>query len=278
MPRKSKDDNFIPWTLSEYKQEVKHTKPKQLQPRLNRELPDANTLDIIPYKIDKNEIKLPPMMINDTIPRHPFRMLNSGASGSGKSMLVLNLLKRRNFMEGFFDEIFLFSPTARGDQIQILLDLDSDHICDDLTDSGIEQLDYIFNKQNELIETNGYLKAPKVLIIFDDVISSPRFMNSNVFKRCFIQGRHISLSVIVNTQKYHAIPRTMRLNCTDICFFPSSQSEVARIAEEYTPPSKTVKQFTSLIDYATSEPYNFLYINTRARRKYRKNLGLYLDL
>jgi len=277
MPRKSKDDNFIPWTLSEYKQEVKHTKPR-VQPRLNRELPDSNTLDIIPYKIDKNEIKLPPMMVNDTIPRHPFRMLNSGASGSGKSMLVLNLLKRRNFMENFFDDIFLFSPTARGDQIQILLELDPDHICDDLSDSGIEQLDYIFNKQNELIETMGYLKAPKILIIFDDIISSQRFMNSNVFKKFFVQGRHISASVIVNTQKYHAIPRTMRLQATDIAFFPSSQSEVSRIAEEYCPPSKSVKQFTNLIDYATNEPYNFLYINTRARRKYRKNLGLYLDI
>jgi len=276
MPRKKKDDDFVPWTLAEYKAEVK--KPKQVQPRLNRELPDANTLEIIPYKIDKKEIKLPAMMINDTIPKHPFRMLNSGASGSGKSMLVLNLLKRKNFMSGFYDDIFLFSPTARGDQIQLLLGLDEDHICDDLGESGIEQLDYVFNKQSQLIETMGFLKAPKVLIIFDDVISNPRFMNSNTFKKCFIQGRHISASVIVNTQKYHAIPRTMRLNCTDICFFPSSQSEVARIAEEFTPPSKTVKEFTKLINYCTAEPFNFLYINTRARRKFRKNLSQYVDI
>lgn len=276
MPRKNKEDEFVPWTLAEYKVEVK--KPKQVRPRLNRELPDNNTLEIIPYKIDKNEIKLPATMVNDTIPKHPFRMLNSGASGSGKSMLVLNLLKRKNFMLNFFDDIFLFSPTARGDQIQILLDLDQDHICDDLNESGIEQLDYIFNKQNELIETNGFLRAPKILIIFDDVISSPRFMNSNTFKKFFIQGRHISASVIVNTQKYHAIPRLMRLNCTDITFFPSSQSEVARLADEYCPPNKAVKDFTKLIDYATNEPYNFLYINTRARRKFRKNLSQYVEI
>ena len=277
MPRKKKDDDFVPWTLAEYKADVKQ-KPKQLQPRLNRDLPDSNTLEIIPYKIDKNEIKLPAMMVNDSIPKHPFRLLNSGASGSGKSMLVLNLLKRKNFMDGFYDDIFLFSPTARGDQIQILLDLDQDHICDDLSDSGVEQLDYVFNKQNELIETMGYLKAPKVLIIFDDVISNQRFMNSNVFKKFFVQGRHISASVIVNTQKYHAIPRTMRLNCTDICFFPSSQSEIARISEEYCPPNKAVKEFTKLINYCTAEPYNFLYINTRARRKFRKNLSQYVEI
>ena len=181
-------------------------------------------------------------------------------------------------MADFFDDIFLFSPTARGDQIQILLDLDQDHICDDLSDSGIEQLDYVFNKQNELIETMGYLKAPKILIIFDDIISNQRFMNSNVFKKCFVQGRHISASVIVNTQKYHAVPRTMRLNCTDICFFPSSQSEIARIAEEFTPPSKSVKEFTKLVNYCTAEAFNFLYINTRARRKFRKNLSQYVEI
>ena len=246
---------------------------KKIEP-ITRELPDSDDLKIIPYQIDKNNQKLPQMMRDDVIPRHPFRMLNSGSSGSGKSMLVLNLLQRK----GFFDEIFLFSPTARGDQIQGLLDLDEDHICDELNDSGVEQLEYVFNKQNELVEEKGYLQSPKVLIIFDDIISSPRFMNSNTFKRCFIQGRHINMSVIVNTQKYHSIPRTMRLNCTDIAFFPSSQSEVSRIADEYTPPSKTVKQFTTLINYATAEPYNFLYINTRAKRKYRKNLDVYLSI
>ena len=277
MPRK-KQEEFEPFSFDEFKLEKTVKVPKKKIEPITRELPDSDDLKIIPYQIDKNDQKLPQLMREDVIPRHPFRMLNSGASGSGKSMLVLNLLQRKNFMKDFFDEIFLFSPTARGDQIQQLLDLSEDNICDELNDSGIEQLDYVFEKQNELVEEMGYLNSPKVLIIFDDVISSPRFMNSNTFKRCFIQGRHINLSVIINTQKYHAIPRTMRLNCTDIAFFPSSQSEVARIAEEFTPPSKTVKQFTTLINYATAEPYNFLYINTRAKRKYRKNLDVYLGI
>ena len=277
MPRK-KQEEFEPFSFDEFKLEKTVKVPKKKIEPITRELPDSDDLKIIPYQIDKNDQKLPQLMREDVIPRHPFRMLNSGASGSGKSMLVLNLLQRKNFMKDFFDEIFLFSPTARGDQIQQLLDLSEDNICDELNDSGIEQLDYVFEKQNELVEEMGYLNSPKVLIIFDDVISSPRFMNSNTFKRCFIQGRHINLSVIINTQKYHAIPRTMRLNCTDVAFFPSSQSEVARIAEEFTPPSKTVKQFTTLINYATSEPYNFLYINTRAKRKYRKNLDIYLGI
>ena len=276
MPRK-KQEEFEPFSFDEFKLEKTIKTKKRVEP-ITRELPDSEDLKIIAYQIDKNDQKLPQLMREDVIPRHPFRMLNSGSSGSGKSMLVLNLLQRKNFMKDFFDEIFLFSPTARGDQIQQLLDLSEDNICDELNDSGIEQLDYVFEKQNELVEEMGYLNSPKVLIIFDDVISSPRFMNSNTFKRCFIQGRHINLSVIINTQKYHAIPRTMRLNCTDVAFFPSSQSEVARIAEEFTPPSKTVKQFTALVNYATSEPYNFLYINTRAKRKYRKNLDVYLAI
>ena len=229
MPRK-KQEEFEPFSFDEFKLEKTIKTKKRVEP-ITRELPDSDELKIIPYQIDKNDQKLPQLMREDVIPRHPFRMLNSGSSGSGKSMLVLNLLQRKNFMKDFFDEIFLFSPTARGDQIQQLLDLSEDNICDELNDSGIEQLDYVFEKQNELVEEMGYLNSPKVLIIFDDVISSPRFMNSNTFKRCFIQGRHINLSVIINTQKYHAIPRTMRLNCTYVAFFPSSQSEVARIAE-----------------------------------------------
>jgi len=268
MPPKEKP--FIPFEFAEFN-DVKDVK-KLPTVKKNINLEDNDTLKIIPYKIDKNEQKLPANMMNGNIPMHPFRLLNSGASGSGKSMLVLNLLQRKNFMRGFFDQVFLISPTARGDQIQTLLNLDEDHICDTLDDVGIDFLTYVFNKQNDHVEKKGYLNSPKILIIFDDVISSPKFLNSGIFKRCFIQGRHINMSSIVNTQKYHAIPRTMRLNCTDITFFPSSASEVDRIAEEYCPPRRTVADFRKVVQFATSEPYCFLYINTRNASRFRKCL------
>jgi hypothetical protein len=269
MPPKKKDE-FIPFTFDEFKEPTLPVIKKKIYKAINLE--DNDSLKIIPYKIDKNEQKLPSNMTNGNIPLHPFRLLNSGSSGSGKSMLVLNLLQRRNFMKGFFDEIFLISPTARGDQIQSLLNLDEDHICDTLDDVGIDFLTYIFNRQNDIVEQMGYLQSPKILILFDDVISSPKFLNSGIFKRCFIQGRHINMSSIVNTQKYHAIPRTMRLNCTDITFFPSSSSEVDRIAEEYCPPRRTVSEFKKVVQFATNEPYCFLYINTRNTSRFRKCL------
>jgi len=250
--------------------------PKQKPPE--KKLDDNDSLDIIVYKIDKNQQVLPPSMTQNQIPAHPFRILNSGASGSGKTMLMVNLLKRKNFMAGFFDQIFLFSPTAKGDSMQQFLEIHNDHLESDLDTHGVEHLNYIFDRQTELVEQKGYLKSPKVLILFDDIISSPKFMNSSVFKKCFIQSRHINMSVCVCTQKYHSVPRICRLSATDIFFFPSAQSEIKRISEEYTPANKTTTQFTRLIEFATDEPHSFLYICNKSDRKYRKNLSQYISI
>ena len=81
-------------------------------------------------------------------------------------------------------------------------------------------------------------------------------------------------------QSYTKLPRALRLNCNATYIFPASQSEVEILKDEVTPAGLTKKQFEKVIDYATSEPYNFLSINNHAKpgERFRKNLNEIINL
>ena len=241
---------------------------------------DSDPLEIKTYDVSASKIPVNQFMKENIIPRHPFRCLLSGGSGSGKTMLCLNLLKRKNFFKNYFDVIFLFSPTAGKDETQQLLEIPMSNTCSDLDGEGPTHLEFIFGVQQAEIEKNGISNSDKILIIFDDIISSIKFLNSPIYKQVLIQGRHSNISSITLTQKFHSIPRTLRLQMTDVFFFPSSNSEVDRLVSEFTPPGSTKKQFQKLVATATDQQFSFLYINVRSpvSKRFRKNLNVYLKI
>ena len=99
-------------------------------------------------------------------------------------------------------------------------------------------------------------------------------MNSPVILKCFTQNRHINSSTWLLTQSYKKVPRSCRLQATCNIFFPASMNEVVAFAEENCPPNMSHKEFIKVIQEATTEKYNFLFINHLAGhdKKYRKNL------
>jgi hypothetical protein len=247
-----------------------------------------NLLKIVAYPTAKNKIKQRPLMKNDIIPKHPARVIFNGKSGSGKSNLMIQLLTQPHFYgrtksddkkSQYFDLIFLFSPTADGqDDLVRFLKLPEKRI---ITDFNVSALDNIFDIQDNIIKSNGIEKSPKILIIFDDVQSDPKFMRTKSFKRAFIQGRHCNMSVFICCQSWTKLDRMCRLQASNIFFFPSSQSECSIVCEEYCPPNTTKKDFMGLLKHATSEPYSFLNIDVNQKdpkKKFRKNLDTYLTL
>jgi predicted ATPase len=141
----------------------------------------------IPTKKDK--IKQPPLSEADVIPRINSSALFVGASGSGKTTVVANLLTRSDMLAGAFDRTFLISPTAKTDDIQGYLQVPDEDIIDDLKEApGF--LREIQEEQRDEIEAKGADKAKKYLVIFDDVISDRDLMRSDEFIRSFIMNRH----------------------------------------------------------------------------------------
>jgi hypothetical protein len=208
------------------------------------------------------------------IPKHPFRMYIVGCSGSGKTNLTIWLLTKKDYYKQYFDKIFIISPTAGK------LDKTYDVLKDeDYTDGKdmlflpveIEALQIILDLQ----EQND--KKDKVLVIMDDCISFGKFMRSNELLQFAIMSRHFNISVMLLSQAYHAVPKSIRINMSCIIYFKGSNKENKIICEDTTPAGFNERGYMEKINEATENPYDFLFVdfNTPLHGKvprYRKNL------
>jgi hypothetical protein len=234
-------------------------------------------LKIKPIPTKKKDIPLRPLMEKKIIPKHPFRLILNGTSGSGKSTVLLNLMTKPQFYKDYFDDIYLIAPTAEIDDSFEMLKIKEDHM---ITNGDISKVEAILENQKENIKKKGIAKAPKTLLIFEDSQSTPKLLRSKEFLRIFIAGRHYGISTILTSQSFTKTPRGARLQATDVIYFPSSMSENMIMVEEFSPPNFTKKDMLDLINFATVEPYSFLYINMTApiKERYRKNLDQILEL
>lgn len=189
------------------------------------------------------------------IPKHPFRLYIVGASGSGKTNVLLNLLTRENMYKNYFDSILIISPTARNlDASYQVLDLDEKHYFD-CDESVLENIRDIQE------ERSARGKAPKTLVVLDDIISFTKFCNSDILRQFAVMSRHWNVSMIILSQAYHNIPKTIRLQMSSVIYFKGSNKENKTLVEDFTPPGYSKKEFLKLINFATKIRYNFLFVD-----------------
>jgi hypothetical protein len=234
-------------------------------------------IKITPLKTKKTDLPQSLYMEADIINRFPSLTLCIGKSGSGKSNVVGNMLTKKEFMKDFFDEIYLFSPTAKSDDLVEHLNLKEDHIIDNLDESSIIKLNKIVDDNTEKIKKNGIkntAKNSKILIICDDCISEKVFIKSNILSKLATAGRHALISTIICSQSYTKVPRVIRLQAQGMIVFPSSNDELDLLCEDLCPAGMSKKDFLELIKYATEERYSFLFVNHHVKNpkeKFRKN-------
>lgn len=230
-------------------------------------------LKIQVIKTSKDKIKQPKLSELGHIPKINTSTILSGRSGAGKSLLLANLIKRDDMLNGWFDEIFLISPSAESDDIQLSLNIPSKNVYTDPL-KGIEKISEIMSIQKDVISILKADKAPKICVIFDDCISNKKLLNHKSFIDCFISNRHFNFTSFICSQSWTAIPRRCRLQANNIIFFAGSQDEVRILSETHTPPGYSKKEFSKIINEITKEPYSFLYINLSQpiKSRYRKTL------
>ncbi len=240
---------------------------------------DENPLEIKALKTKKSDLPQSPAMEDEVINKFPSLTLCIGRSGSGKSNVVANMLTKKYFMKNFFDQIFLFSPTAKSDDLVEHLELKDDHIIEKLDESAITQLNKIVDENTEKVKKNGIkatAKNSKILIICDDCISEKVFIKSNILARLATAGRHALISTIICSQSYTKVPRVIRLQCQGLIVFPSSNDEIELLCEDLCPPGLNKKTFLELIKFATDERYSFLFVNHHCKdpqQKFRKKFS-----
>lgn len=237
-------------------------------------------LEIKEIKTNKSKIKNPPRAEANIIPKLGTSCIFNGTTGMGKSTLMTNLLTQNRFYPSkTFSHRFLISPTAEGDDVQKALKIDPLNTFTNLDDAPF-YLKIIIDAQKRKIKKVGSHKAPQILIVYDDVISDPKFMKTNEFVKSFIASRHYNLTVMLATQSWTACPRRCRIQARNIFFFAAPLSEVEKLCEEHCPPRFTKQQFYLMVSWATDQPYSFLYINKSVPMKdrFRKNLNEIIDL
>ena len=246
-------------------------------------------LEIKPIETSKDLIEQPELAQDELklIPSRGYSIIINGASGTGKSTLLANYATNPNFFgpskarpKGWFDKIFLFSPTADGDDVQKALGIPKSHVCSDM-DEAPQWLSLILKSQKEKLSGGG--KAHKVSqywFIFDDVIGETKFMKEKTFLQCWYMVRHRNATTTCCTQHYKRLPKVCRQQASFIHFFAGNQQEVEQIVEDFAPPRYTKNEFRNLVTYATIQQFDFLTVCMKVGwvNRFRHNLGEILRL
>ena len=153
------------------------------------------------------EVKaLAPKYHNPNFDKHnisiPFRMGIIGSSGSGKTNIVINLIR---IMSGTFNKIYLF--TKNNDETlynYMKTKLKSDQM---EQHNGVEELNNV--------DLDTAFNDQQVLIIFDDLVLEK---DQSAIQQLFIRGRKLGkgVSLCYLAQTYYGIPKNIRMQFTYI--------------------------------------------------------------
>lgn len=151
--------------------------------------------------------------------------------------------------------------------------IDEECFFDDYSPKTLEK---IANEQKEMIKLLKKYKASKhlanrVLIVFDDLVGSSLFGNEkgNFFKGLNTRHRHYSFSMIMVSQGYKEIPKTVRVNWSALILFRiGNEKELEVIFEEYS-LGLTRNQWMEAYNYCMEDEYGFMFINYQQPRGQR---------
>lgn len=140
-----------------------------------------------------------------------------------------------------------------------------DYLEDELMDLMAEQKGVI--KVLKKHKQPKYL-ANRILIIFDDLVGSGLFSGTkgSFFKGLNTRRRHYSTSMIMISQGYKEIPKTIRTSWTCLIVFEiGNEKEIEVIYEEF-PMGLSKITWNKAYRYCTSEEHGFMFIDFQKER------------
>jgi hypothetical protein len=197
------------------------------------------------------------------LPLKPCNVGIFGKKGTGKSNLILNMImKKESPWYKHFDLIFLCSPTAvNDDKMAPLIEDIDDQYYDTLNNDVLEDIIAKTEAYTERRIKKGKKGKPNYCIIFDDCIHLIKSKQANLITKLATQNRHMNITNIYLLQKYNSyMPTLIRSNLDCIMFFHTeNQAELDSFVKEVGTNEHKLRK---LYDFATAEPYSFLFVNT----------------
>jgi hypothetical protein len=193
------------------------------------------------------------------LPMPPFTLALISPTKSGKSTLIVNLLKNANFnYQEQFDEVYYISPTVAIDETLKSIYEDDEIIKIDDEDD-LKYLDDILNDIIKRQKEKPKDEREHVLIILDDCLDYLK--KSKRLDSLPSYSRHYKITIIISSQVYNALPLKLRKNCSSYIMSKIyNNKDLQNIEEEV---GANFHDFKENYDKATKEKYNFLYIDNR---------------
>ena len=211
--------------------------------------------------------------INVNIPhRNGFVYAIVGSGGSGKSSMLLNMMKSTKFYRKKFDNIYLFTPRSSYLSVEKHPFENHNNVYHELT---IRKLETIYNELNDLKENsiNDNIPIENSIIIIDDFANSLKDNDLTVYlNKMIIKARHLSCCFIFTLQNYYLLPLTIRKQITNVSMFKSKNKKEW---EAFSNEMLNMNKDDSLIlyKYVYDEPYTHLDLDTLNNKIY-KNFNL----
>lgn len=176
----------------------------------------------------------------------PFRIIISGSSGSGKSVLLGEILKEREkIIDQKIDRIVYCAKFKTS--VPVLLRDDKNIIFHE----GLPTEEMIENDSGE-----------KVLFCLDDLLETA--FSSDIVSRLYTQGRNRNLSCILITQNLfprYPNARNISLNANYIIVFRNlrDSSSISHLAKQICPGNS--KAFSNIFTNSINRPYSYLLLD-----------------
>ena len=242
-----------------------------------------NTVPIIkPHKSAEYEFK---QSKYDVAPRIPFSQIVVGPSGSGKSILLQNMIL--DIYRNCFERVFIFSASIHVDSvwhpvkeyIEKTLKVNPKKEKVYFDEFHKEDLEEILEQQYKISEyqkKNKFKKLFATLIVVDDFVDAVSFSKHNsMLNALYIRGRHFGVNVVSSTQKFNGLSTIIRVNSRQLYFFKMrNYKEIQTMIEElsallikknFLMDDKNInsakKTLLEIYELATEDRFSFLFVN-----------------
>ena len=210
----------------------------------------------------------------------PMRLLLTGASGSGKSNFLVNILLNENYgYKNIFDgdDIYIFAPSPFSDnKLNLIIEQkeipESNIYGGDFNDGLLDGLyeDLVEDYQEAIDEKK---KPTHKLIILDDLSFSGSFASRfNVLAKLYQNGRKYLVNVICLAQYYKQVTSAIRMNSSGIAVWRTPNSQLEAFESEHNYLRNGKKAFIGMYKDHVVERTDFMIINYSNSSK-----ELYLD-
>lgn len=241
---------------------------------------------------EKQDIFIPDIVNKNISRRNGMIYVLTGSGGSGKTSLLLNMFKNKNYYRNKFHNIYYFCPSSSFSSVQKHPFEKHDKVYHELT---VPILDKLYNELNQKKEESTTKKEkqdkstyiddeeqpesddePEIeysCVIIDDMASSLKENDISIaLNKMLIKARHLCCSFIFTLQSYYYFPKILRKQITYTTIFKSKNiEEWNSIAKELFNMNKD--DALKVFNYVFDAPYNHIDIDL-VNNVFYKNFNL----